>query len=59
MSQTKLIHGGGAVRLFVPTGGRAVILNATLDKQGRLRDFLTEDNQIWTKALTEANKNRT
>ena len=59
MSQTKLIHGGGAVIGYSCPLADGQILNATVDKQGKITGILLngKDNQIWTKALTEANKN--
>lgn len=59
MSQTKLIHGGGAIIDYSCPLADGQILNATLDKQGKITGILLngKDNHVWSKALTEATKN--
>lgn len=59
MAQTKLIHGGDTVIGYSCPLADGQMLNATLDKQGKITGILLngKNNQIWTKALTEANKN--
>jgi hypothetical protein len=59
MSQTSLIHENGAIIGYSCPLADGQILNATLDKEGKITEiFLNgKDNQIWTKALIEANKN--
>lgn len=59
MSQTSLVHRDGAVIGYSCPLADGQILIATLDKEGKIAEILIngKDNQIWTKALSEANKN--